>query len=60
MAGPLKVVYFVNQFFGGVGAEEKANIPVEVKKGPIGPARLFQQMLGDGGTVEAPIICGDN
>ena len=60
MAGPLKVVYFVNQFFGGVGAEEKANIPVEVKKGPIGPARLFQQLLGDGGTVEATIICGDN
>ncbi|MCH8237377.1 MAG: glycine/betaine/sarcosine/D-proline family reductase selenoprotein B, partial [Proteobacteria bacterium] len=50
----------VNQFFGGVGAEEKANIPVEVKKGPIGPARLFQQLLGDGGTVEATIICGDN
>ena len=60
MDGPLKVVYFVNQFFGGVGAEEKANIPVEVKKGPIGPARLFQQLLGVGGTVEATIICGDN
>lgn len=60
MAEPLRVVYFVNQFFGGVGAEEKANIPVDVRIGPIGPARLFQQLLGDLGKVEATIICGDN
>ena len=60
MTKQLRVVYFVNQFFGGVGGEEKANIPVEVKKGPIGPARLFQQLLGDSGSVEATIICGDN
>ncbi len=60
MAEQLRVVYFVNQFFGGVGGEEKANTPVEVRKGPIGPARLFQQLLGDDGAIEATIICGDN
>ena len=60
MAEQLRVVYFVNQFFGGVGGEEKANTPVEVRKGPIGPARLFQQLLGEDGAIEATIICGDN
>ena len=60
MAGPLRVVHYINQFFGGIGGEEKANVPVEVRKGPIGPARLFQQLLGDQGSVVATIICGDN
>ena len=60
MANPLRVVHYVNQFFGGVGGEEKANMPVEVRKGAIGPGRLFQQLLGEQGTVVATIICGDN
>jgi glycine reductase len=50
----------VNQFFGGIGGEEKANIPVEVREGPVGPGRLLQQLLGDKGSVVATIICGDN
>ena len=60
MANPLRVVHYVNQFFGGVGGEEKANMPLEVRKGAIGPGRLFQQLLGEQGEVVATIICGDN
>ncbi len=60
MANPLRVVHYVNQFFGGVGGEEKANMPVEVRKGAVGPGRLFQQLLGEQGSVVATIICGDN
>ncbi|MCI0799866.1 MAG: hypothetical protein J4O06_13895, partial [Chloroflexi bacterium] len=30
MAGQLRVVYYLNQFFGGIGGEEKANLPLEV------------------------------
>ena len=60
MGESLRVVYYLNQFFGGVGGEEKANIPVEVRNGPIGPGRLFQQLLGDRGSVVSTIICGDN
>ena len=32
MGGPLRVVHYVNQFFGGIGGEEKANVPVEVRE----------------------------
>ena len=60
MAGPYRIAYFVNQFFGGIGGEEKANSPVEVRSGAIGPARLFQRLLGEHGTVTTTIICGDN
>jgi len=60
MASPIRAVYYVNQFFGGIGGEEKANLPVEVREGAIGPARPFQMLLGDRGTVAATIICGDN
>jgi len=60
MGKPVKVVYYVNQFFGGIGGEEKANEPVTVQEGAAGPARALQQLLGDRGSVVATIICGDN
>lgn len=60
MSQPIRVVYYVNQFFGGIGGEEKAGVPVEVREGAVGPARPFQQLLGDRGTVVATIIGGDN
>ena len=60
MGGPLRVVHYLNQFFAGIGAEEKANVELEVRDGPLGPGRLLQQALGDQGTVVSTIICGDN
>ena len=60
MAAPLRVVHYINQFFGGIGGEDKANLPPEVRKGPVGPGRLLEQLLGDDGSVVATIICGDN
>ena len=60
MATPLRVVHYINQFFGGIGGEEKANVPLEVRDGPIGPGRLLEQLLADQGSVVATIICGDN
>ena len=56
----LRVIHYVNQFFGGLGGEEEANAPVEVREGPVGPGRALQQALGDSGDVVATIICGDN
>ena len=56
----LRVVHFVNQFFGGIGGEEAANIALEVRDGPMGPGRVLQEILGDQGTVVSTIICGDN
>ena len=60
MAETLRVVHYLNQFFGGIGAEEHANLPLQVKEGAVGPGRAVQQMLGDRGAVVATFICGDN
>jgi glycine reductase len=57
----MRVIHFLNQFFGGIGAEEHANMAPEVREGPIGPGRLLENALkGEGGKVVATIICGDN
>ena len=56
----LSVVHYVNQFFGGIGGEEKACVEPEIKSGAIGPARAVQAALGSLGQVVATVICGDN
>lgn len=55
-----KVVHYLNQFFGGIGGEEKANIPVTVKDGPVGPGLLFEKAGADRWNIIGTVICGDN
>ena len=56
----MRVVHYLNQFFGGVGAEEQAGTPLEVREGAVGPGKLLEQLLGDGARVVMTIVCGDN
>jgi glycine reductase complex component B subunit gamma len=56
----LKVVHYLNQFFGQLGQEEKADVGFLVKEGPVGPGVALQKVLGERGQVVATIICGDN
>jgi glycine reductase complex component B subunit gamma len=56
----MKIVYYVNQFFGGIGAEEHAGAPLEFRDGALGPAKLFEQLMGGEAVVTTTIICGDN
>jgi len=56
----MRVVHFLNQFFGGIGGEEAANAPVQVRNGPTGPGQALQQILGDNGSVVGTIVAGDN
>ncbi len=60
MSGPLRVVHYLNQFFGGIGGEDQASIGVTVKAGAVGPGRLLEGALGDGARIETTIVCGDN
>jgi len=56
----LRVVHYINQFFGQIGGEEKATVPPAVAQGPVGPGRLLHDLLRDDGEVVATVICGDN
>jgi len=60
MADTVRVVHYLNQFFGGIGGEEHANVAFQATEGAVGPARALQQALGDQGIVVATFICGDN
>jgi betaine reductase len=54
------VVHVVNQFFAGLGAEDKAGVPVGVIEGSAGAARGLQLQLGEGAKVASTIYYGDN
>jgi glycine reductase len=56
----MKVVHYLNQFFGGIGGEDSANEPARLVEGAVGPGRALDAALGDAGSVTATIICGDN
>src|SRR5215475_3099062 len=56
----LRVVCYLNQYFGQLGGEEKAGVGPQVVTGAAGSARAVQQALGTAGTVVATVLCGDN
>lgn len=56
----IKVLYYVNQFFGQIGGEDKAGMKPEYKKEVIGPAMGLNDLLGDEGEIIGTMICGDN
>ena len=56
----MRVVHYLNQFFGGIGGEEQAGVPLEVRDGAVGPGKLLEQLLGPDARVVTTLICGDN
>jgi glycine reductase len=56
----IPVVHIVNQFFAGLGGEDKAGLPVAVVEGTAGAARGLQMQLGDEATIVCTISYGDN
>ncbi len=55
-----RVVHYLNQFFGQVGGEEKADIPPFNQDGPIGPGTAFQKAFPDDMRIVGTVICGDS
>ena len=56
----MRIAYYLNQFFAGVGAEEKAGMPLESREGAVGPGKLFDQLIGGDAKVVLTLVCGDN
>lgn len=55
-----KIVHYINQFFAGIGGEEKADHRPEVRQGAVGPGMGLRAALGEDYEIAATIICGDN
>ncbi|MEG0355832.1 MAG: glycine/betaine/sarcosine/D-proline family reductase selenoprotein B, partial [Lachnospiraceae bacterium] len=58
--GKIKIVHYINQFFGGIGGEDKADMKPEIRDGVIGPGVGIQAGLGEEYEIVATVICGDN
>lgn len=56
----IKVVHYINQFFAGIGGEEKADHRPEVREEVIGPGLEFKKNFGEEAEIVATIICGDS
>ncbi len=59
MTTPLRILHYINAFFGGLGGEEEAMVPVSFHLGAVGPGRLLEQELAGQGEVASTIVCGD-
>lgn len=60
MSDKIRVVHYINQFYGGYGGEDTASMGIVVKETPEGPGLLLKGLLGDDYEIVATIICGDN
>lgn len=60
MNGTIKIAHYLNQFFGGVGGEEKASEGPQVREGAIGPGRAIDANMDGQGEVVVTVLCGDN
>lgn len=56
----MRIVHYLNQFFGGIGGEDKADHRPEVRPGTVGPGMALRQALGSSGEIVATVICGDS
>jgi len=60
VASPIRVIHYINQFFGGIGAEDKADVGPSHRPGAVGPGIGLAKYLGAEGQVVGTLICGDN
>src|SRR5262245_53053160 len=56
----MRIVHYLNQFFGGIGTEEQAGLGLETRDGAVGPGKVLETLFGDGAQLVLTIICGDN
>jgi len=56
----MRIAHYLNQFFGGIGAEEHAGRALEIHEGAVGPGKLLESLLGSDARVILTFVCGDN
>ena len=56
----MKIIYYVNQFFGQIGGEDQAGVAPQFTEKAVGPAMGFEGLLKGEAQIAGTIICGDN
>ena len=55
-----KIVHYINQFYAGIGGEDKADVPPEKRDGIVGPGMALSKALEDVAEIVGTVICGDS
>lgn len=55
-----RIVHYLNQFFAGIGGEDKADFEPALMEGAVGPGMALRTTLGDDYEIAATVVCGDN
>lgn len=55
----MRILHYINQFFGQIGGEEAAYKPIEFKEELIGPGKILSNLLRESEIV-VTAVCGDN
>lgn len=54
-----RIVHYINQFFAGIGGEEKAGVAPEARHETVGPGMAFKAALAGKAEIVGTVICGD-
>lgn len=54
-----KIVHYINQFYAGIGGEDKADHKPEFREGFVGPGIQIEKLFQGEGKVIGTVICGD-
>lgn len=55
-----RVVHYINQFYAGIGGEEKADTPPFKEEGPKGPGMGLNGAISEVGEIVGTVVCGDS
>ncbi len=55
-----RVVHYINQFFAGIGGEEKADYEPEAREGVVGPGLALNAAMKGRAEIVGTVICGDS
>lgn len=56
----IKVVHYVNQFYAGIGGEEKADIKPELRVGTVPTGDALNKAWGEEAEITHTVVCGDS
>ena len=56
----IRVVHYINQFFAGVGGEDKADFAPETREGAVGPGLALNAAFKGEAEIVATVVCGDS
>lgn len=55
-----RIVHYINQFFAGIGGEEKADYKPEAREGVVGPGQALNAAFKGRAEIVGTVICGDS